>query len=166
MAVKKKAAKKKPRSAAQKKRPNKPSRALQSAAPRDASQAPRAALHGEGIKHHAWRRGKYRTLEEFWPFYLHEHSSARNRLLHFVGSTFALGLCALALGLGSFLLVIPAVVSGYAFAWFGHFFIERNRPATFQYPVKSFVSDWRLWYTMLTGRLAAELRRFGIESRA
>ncbi|MFZ5630678.1 MAG: Mpo1-like protein [Spirochaetota bacterium] len=117
------------------------------------------------MRHYAWRRDHYRTLQEFWPFYLHEHSSVRNRLLHFVGSTLGLFVFAIAVGISNYVLVIPALVSGYAFAWFGHFFIEKNRPATFKYPLKSFISDWRMWYTMLTGRIAAELRKFGIESR-
>jgi hypothetical protein len=124
-----------------------------------------AGRSGGGIQHYAWRRDHYRTLQEFWPFYLHEHSSARNRMLHFAGSTVGLIIFALALVLGYYLLIVPALVSGYAFAWFGHFFIEKNRPATFKYPVKSFLSDWRMWYAMLTGRIQAELKKFGIESR-
>jgi hypothetical protein len=86
-------------------------------------------------------------------------------MLHFAGSTVGLIIFALALVLGYYLLIVPALVSGYAFAWFGHFFIEKNRPATFKYPVKSFLSDWRMWYAMLTGRIQAELKKFGIESR-
>ncbi len=114
---------------------------------------------------YAWQREKYETLKAFWPFYLHEHSRATNRLLHFVGSTLGLVLAAVALGTGTYILLIGALVSGYAFAWFGHFFIEKNRPATFNYPLKSFISDWRMWYTMLTGKIGSELRKCGIPSR-
>ena len=173
MAKKKQAVKKKPVRTA-KARPKKKgkvsksvgakavSRATQNAAGRVPLAAERS---GGGIRHYAWRRDHYQTLQEFWPFYLHEHSSARNRLLHFVGSTLGLIIFAVALGLGNYVLVVPALVSGYGFAWFGHFFIENNRPATFKYPLKSFLSDWRMWYTMLTGRITTELRKFGIESR-
>jgi|JI8StandDraft_1071087.scaffolds.fasta_scaffold29949_2 hypothetical protein len=114
---------------------------------------------------YAWERDHYETLKAFWPFYLHEHSRRSNRLLHFIGSTLALVLIALAIGTGAYILLLIALVSGYAFAWFGHFFIEKNRPATFKYPLKSFVSDWRMWYAMLTGNISRELKKYGIISR-
>ena len=49
-------------------------------------------------------------------------------------------------------LLAVALVEGYAFAWVGHYFFEHNRPATFKYPVFSFIGDWRLWWDILTGR--------------
>lgn len=172
MAVRKKAAKKKT-GRVKAAKPKKKVRAKKGAAGRTVARATQqatervqlAAERTSGIRHYAWRRDHYTNLQEFWPFYLHEHSSARNRLLHFIGSTLGLLIFAVALGLGNYVLIIPALVSGYAFAWFGHFFIEKNRPATFKYPLKSFISDWRMWYTMLTGRIAPELKKFGIESR-
>lgn len=167
MAAKKKVTKKKPvRKAKTRSRKNSAARTVSAAAQRAAENVQLAAARSSAgsIKHYAWRRDHYHTLREFWPFYLHEHSSARNRLLHFVGSTLGLIIFAVALGLSNYVLIIPALVSGYAFAWFGHFFIEKNRPATFKYPLKSFISDWRMWYTMLTGRITAELKKFGIES--
>jgi hypothetical protein len=112
-----------------------------------------------------WKRERYNTLREFWPFYLHEHRYAVNRTLHFVGSTLGLAIFVTAIGTGKLWLILPAFVSGYAFAWVGHFFIEKNRPATFTYPLKSFISDWRLWYVTLTGRARSELKKFGIESK-
>jgi hypothetical protein len=51
-------------------------------------------------------------------------------------------------------LILMALVVGYAFAWVGHFFFEHNRPATFQYPLFSFMGDWRMWFEILTGRLS------------
>ncbi len=127
--------------------------------------APASAKFPAGGYTYAWQRENYETLKAFWPFYLHEHSRATNRMLHFVGSTLGLVLAAVALGTGTYILLIGALVSGYAFAWFGHFFIEKNRPATFKYPLKSFISDWRMWYTMLTGKIGSELRKYGIASR-
>ena len=50
------------------------------------------------------------------------------------------------------ILLAIAVVQGYAFAWVGHFFFERNRPATFKYPVFSLMGDWRMWWEILIGR--------------
>jgi hypothetical protein len=105
------------------------------------------------------------TYEKFWPFYLGEHSLPATRWFHFVGST--LGVIALVAGLvqGSMMGLPAGLFSGYAFAWFSHFVIEKNRPATFTYPLWSFGSDWRMWALMATGRLDAELARFGITPR-
>ena len=130
------------------------------------------AMHGHSHHEHdhalppqLWRRTHYKTLKEFWPFYLHEHSVGLNRILHFIGSTLGLVILAIAIGTRKYWLIAPALVSGYAFAWFGHFFLEKNRPATFKYPLKSFISDWRMWYYILTGKVVKEMERFGIRSR-
>jgi hypothetical protein len=114
---------------------------------------------------HSWRRAKYNTLQEFWPFYLHEHRFSSNRVLHFMGSTLALALLGVAVGTANSWLLIPAVVSGYAFAWVGHFFIEKNRPATFTYPLKSLISDWRMWYCTLSGQIPREFQKYGLHSK-
>lgn len=100
---------------------------------------------------------EYTNLKEFFPFYLREHSHPVNRLLHFIGTTLALGqLVAAALFLQPWF-VLGALLSGYAFAWVGHFFIEKNRPATFTYPLLSFVSDWVMWFYILTGQIGRKL---------
>lgn len=96
---------------------------------------------------------KYNSLKEFFPFYLEEHSHPVNRALHFIGSSLALG-CILSF-LVSFKVYILglALVSGYLFAWIGHFFIQKNRPATFHYPFYSFISDWIMYGMMLLGKI-------------
>lgn len=106
------------------------------------------------------------TYEAFWPFYLGEHSLAATRWVHFAGTTVALGLLVAAAVTATPWLLLGALVAGYAVAWVSHFFIEKNRPATFTYPLWSFVSDWRMWALMLTGRLGGELVKHGITPRA
>lgn len=96
---------------------------------------------------------KSATGDQFYKFYLSEHSNRTSRRLHFVGSTLALVLLVLALVTGSWWLLALGLVEAYAFAWAGHFFFERNRPATFKYPLKSFSGDWRMWWEMLTGKI-------------
>lgn len=97
---------------------------------------------------------KYASFAEFYPFYLSEHSGRTTRRIHFLGS--GLGLVCL------FLMVITGdpiwlpigLCIGYGLAWFAHFAFEKNRPATFKYPVYSFMGDWRMFWDIVTGRIA------------
>ena len=95
----------------------------------------------------------YHKLSEFYPFYLNEHSSRTSRRLHFIGTTIALVLLITAIATQMWWLVATAFVLGYAFAWVGHFFFEHNKPATFVYPWLSFLSDWCMWWEILTGKI-------------
>ena len=93
------------------------------------------------------------SFEEFWPYYVGEHRNPTCRLVHYIGTTGVFligGLAALTLN-PWLLLVIP--VFAYGFAWFGHFFIEKNRPATFRYPLMSLRADLKLFALKITGRL-------------
>ena len=102
-----------------------------------------------------------RSFAEFWPFYVRAHSKPRTRVLHAIGSILALACIALGiLRNGWFFLAAPVI--GYAFAWYGHFFVEHNKPATFKYPLWSFRADFRMWVLALTGRLGQELQRAGV----
>jgi len=105
------------------------------------------------------------SFAEFWPYYLGEHSRAGTRALHLVGTTLALGLVVAAVVAGNRWLLLGALLSGYAFAWVGHFAVEHNRPATFRYPLWSLAADWKMWGLALTGGLGAELRRAGVTPR-
>ncbi|MDZ7344506.1 MAG: DUF962 domain-containing protein [candidate division KSB1 bacterium] len=108
---------------------------------------------------------RYRTFAEFWPFYLGEHAASANRWFHFIGTSLALLQIIYGFATQRFWLLLTALVTGYAFAWIGHFFIEKNRPATFTYPWFSFLGDWKMWALMLTGRLQAEMKRLEIRSK-
>lgn len=105
---------------------------------------------------------RYRTLTEFWPFYLGEHSKRGTRALHLLGTAIALGCLVAAAVLPNAWLLLAGLVSGYAFAWVAHYFVEHNRPATFTYPFKSFVSDWIMFGCFVTGQLGKQLRKHGI----
>lgn len=102
------------------------------------------------------------NFAEFWPFYLREHAKQATRMWHFVGSTMALVFVASAIATRQPFLLIPALFSGYGFAWYSHFFIEKNKPASFKQPFFSFASDWRMWALIATGRLGPELARAGV----
>ncbi|MBN7138535.1 hypothetical protein A7A76_05320 [Lysobacter enzymogenes] len=96
---------------------------------------------------------RFRNFREFYPFYLSEHSNRTSRRLHFVGSCGVLALLALAIAQGRPWLLLAALVCGYGFAWVGHFFFEKNRPATFKHPLYSFAGDWVMFKDILTGKI-------------
>ena len=95
---------------------------------------------------------KYQSLKEFYPFYLSEHRDTTSRILHFIGTfiLFIILLWALFTQTWWGLALIPVV--GYGFAWVGHYFFEKNTPATFQYPFYSLASDFILFWHLLTGQ--------------
>jgi hypothetical protein len=99
------------------------------------------------------------SFREFWPFYVREHRKAVTRALHFIGTTFVLAIAAAAMVTGRPWLLLAAPVAGYGFAWFAHFVFEKNRPASFKYPVYSFVADWIMYGKILSGTMRAEVER-------
>jgi hypothetical protein len=99
----------------------------------------------------------------FWPIYLAAHRRRGTRTLHMVGTTLGSLLIVAGLVLLNGWLLLAAPVVGYGFAWLSHGLIERNRPATFAHPLWSFLSDFRMLFLWLLGRLEGELRRAGIE---
>lgn len=96
---------------------------------------------------------RFASFAEFYPYYLSEHSHPVCRGLHYIGTTLALSIWIYAVLSGIYWLLVAGLVAGYGFAWVGHFFFEHNRPATFQYPLYSFLGDWVMLKDFLTGRL-------------
>ena len=100
----------------------------------------------------------YQRFSDFYPYYLTEHANGVNRLLHFVGTGLVIACLCYALISGHFLWLIAIPFLGYGFAWVGHFFIEKNRPATFTYPWFSLASDFVMFWHILTGQINQRLR--------
>ena len=96
---------------------------------------------------------RFTRFGEFYPFYLGEHANINCRRLHFIGSWLVIFIIIVAWlqNTPTILWLVP--VAGYGCAWAGHFFFEHNRPATFQYPLWSFMGDWVMLKDFLTGRL-------------
>ena len=102
---------------------------------------------------------EYQSFAKFWPFYLREHSRPRTRALHYAGTTLVVAIAIFAAVGGRWLWLLVIPLAGYGFAWVAHFAVEKNRPATFTYPLWSLAADFRMWWLWLTGRLEPELRR-------
>lgn len=96
---------------------------------------------------------KFNSFKEFYPFYLSEHRSKVSRRLHYIGSLAVLSVLAYSLLSQQFSLLLWLPLLGYGPAWVGHFFFEKNRPATFQYPFYSFMGDWVMLKDGLLGRI-------------
>ncbi|MDC7807689.1 DUF962 domain-containing protein [Luteimonas sp BLCC-B24] len=96
---------------------------------------------------------RFASFREFYPFYLAEHTHPVSRRLHFIGSCGVLVLLGVALWQRSGGWALAALVCGYGFAWVGHFFFEKNRPATFKHPIYSFIGDWVMFKDILRGRI-------------
>ena len=105
---------------------------------------------------------EHTTFSQFWPFYLREHSKPVTRGLHYVGTSLVVLIAIGAALTASWWLFIALPVAGYFFAWVAHFGVEKNRPATFTYPLWSLAADFRMWWLWLTGRLGPELKKAGV----
>lgn len=105
------------------------------------------------------------SFAEFWPYYLAEHSKPSTRAWHFAGTLAWLGLLGAALLARTWWLLALIPLVAYGLAWFSHFFLERNRPATFKYPLYSLLADHKMAFYMVTGRMDAELARLNIQPR-
>ncbi|ABY99905.1 TPA: Mpo1-like protein [Pseudomonas putida] len=98
-------------------------------------------------------KAQFRSFAEFYPYYLGEHSNPTCRRLHFVGTSLVIALLAYTIGSGKWLLLLAVPVFGYGFAWVGHFFFEKNRPATFTYPLYSLAGDFVMFRDILLGKI-------------
>ena len=96
---------------------------------------------------------RFSSFAEFYPYYLQEHGNCTCRRLHFIGTTLVIGLLAYTLGKGALGLLLAVPIAGYGFAWVGHFFFEKNRPATFQHPLYSLLGDFVMYRDMILGKV-------------
>lgn len=110
------------------------------------------------------REKQHQTFSEFWPFYLSEHSKPQTRALHYIGTSLVVLIAAYAILAAHWLLFLSLPFAGYFFAWIAHFGVEKNRPATFTYPLWSLMADFKMWWLWLTGRLGRELQRAGVKT--
>lgn len=104
---------------------------------------------------------RFHSFAEFYPYYLQEHAHPLCRALHYVGTT--LTFIILSAGLVTTPLWFAAIpIAGYGFAWVAHFFVEKNKPATFTYPIWSLLGDYKMYFSWLSGRLPMQLKTAGV----
>ncbi len=96
---------------------------------------------------------RFTSFAEFYPYYLQEHSNPTCRRLHYVGSLLVLALLGHVLLSQQWAWLWALPLLGYGFAWVGHFVFEKNKPATFKYPLYSFMGDWVMLKDAFTGRI-------------
>jgi hypothetical protein len=101
---------------------------------------------------------KYKTFWAFYPYYLTEHSLPINRNLHFIGTSLVIMCLIAGIVTGSWIYFAFMPLFGYGFAWVGHFFLEKNKPATFTYPLWSLASDFVMWWHIATGQIHDKVR--------
>jgi hypothetical protein len=95
----------------------------------------------------------FESFEEFYPWYLAEHSNRTNRRLHVVGTGLVIATTAYAITTKRWSALALAPVFGYGFAWVGHFVFENNRPATFRHPIYSLMGDFKMFSEVVTGKI-------------
>ncbi|MEE9238381.1 MAG: DUF962 domain-containing protein [Thermodesulfobacteriota bacterium] len=101
---------------------------------------------GEGEK-------KFKSFSEFYPYYLSEHGNPVNRRLHFFGSLLTIIVVLFVIFTQTWIALILVPILGYGFAWIGHYLVEKNKPATFTYPLYSLMGDWVMFKDILTGKI-------------
>jgi len=103
---------------------------------------------------------RFTNFSEFWPFYLSEHRLPTNRLLHYTGTLISLTTLLVILIFQQWWWLLSVPLLGYGFAWFGHFFVEKNKPATFSHPFWSLIADYKMCFLALTGKLKHEWPKY------
>ncbi|MDA8622149.1 DUF962 domain-containing protein [Psychrosphaera sp.] len=106
---------------------------------------------------------KLDSFKAFYPYYLSEHLHPVCRCLHYIGSTLVILVAVYALATNQFMYLLLLPFIGYGFAWVGHFFVEKNRPATFTYPFYSLLGDWVMFKDFLTGQLEKKLKLHNLD---
>ena len=91
--------------------------------------------------------------KEYYQHYLSLHQNRVCKLLHFIGQccTLIATFIIVSYQFWYAIVIIPFIV--YPFAWVGHFFFEKNKPAAFNNPWMAKVSDWNMFFDIIRGKI-------------
>jgi len=95
---------------------------------------------------------KFNSFKDFYPHYLAEHQHPTSVRLHFAGTLLVFLFIGGCFYWGATWEWIAVPLVGYGFAWVGHFFFEKNKPATFRHPFWSLRGDFTLFFEILFGK--------------
>ncbi len=101
---------------------------------------------------------EFGDFEQFFPWYVSQHSKRATRWCHFAGTHLGAATALAGIVTRRRALIAGLPVISYSVAWFSHFVIEKNNPATFGHPLWSLRGDLRMLSMMWQGR-DAELER-------
>ncbi len=96
---------------------------------------------------------QFASFGDFYPYYLGEHANRTDRRLHFIGTSLVIATAIYALITQRYALLWLLPLFGYGFAWVGHFFFEKNRPATFKHPFYSLRGDFVMYKDIWMGKI-------------
>jgi hypothetical protein len=99
-----------------------------------------------------------RSFSEFWPHYVLAHRQPATRAFHSAGTLTGWTLLVAAILLRRPWFILAALIVPYALAWFSHFFVEHNRPATFGHPLWSWLADQKMVAMVLAGKMSREVQ--------
>lgn len=95
------------------------------------------------------------NFNEYYHYYLSLHQNNTCRRLHVLGQLATISFLIFIIYMGGWywllLPLLPFVV--YPFAWSGHYFFEHNEPAAYRNPILAKMSDWRMLYDIIRGRI-------------
>jgi hypothetical protein len=92
------------------------------------------------------------SFDAFFPYYVSQHSRRATRWMHFAGTHLGVASAMAGMVTRRPRLVAAAPVISYGMAWFSHFVIEGNNPATFGHPLWSLRGDFVMLGMMWRGQ--------------
>ena len=109
------------------------------------------------------RDGLRMPYRDFWVAYLDAHRKPATRGMHYLATLTGIGGAVLAIWLEFLWYMAGGIALGVVMAVSSHRFIEHNRPLIRVNPFYGAISDLRMCWLAMTGRLAAEYTRLGLD---
>ena len=92
-------------------------------------------------------------FKNYYQHYLTLHQNVWNRRLHVGGQIATILFTAFVIFKGMWMLLLAAPFIVYPFAWAGHLYIEKNKPAAWSKPLWAKACDWVMFKDWLMGKV-------------